>query len=298
MLAGTVAMLFTLPQGSNQELLLGVLGLVVTGSIALSSQSIIANGMAGLMLRVVSDYKPGDFIEVGEHEGRVSEMALLHTEIQTSQRNLTTLPNALLITQPVTVVRSSGTVVSATVSIGYDVSHHWLEPLFVAATAHADLEEGFIQIVDLGNYSVTYRVAGFLGEPSRLLRARSQLRMAILDTLHAADVEIMSPMYVSRRQASDELVVPDANGVPKPGPKRRTAEDRVFDKAELAGGIEAMKTLSAEIAIEIEDLEQLVDKAAESEERTALEQRLASEQRRLAAIDKRAERLREKRDEA
>ncbi len=161
------------------------------------------------MLRVVSDYRPGDFIEVGKHEGRVSEMTLLHTEIQTSERNLTTLPNALMITQPVTVVRSSGTVVSATVSIGYNVSHHWLEPLFVAATADAALEDGFMQVIDLGDYSVTYRVAGFLADPSRLLRARSQLRMAILDTLHAADVEIMSPMFVSGREASAQQAVPE-----------------------------------------------------------------------------------------
>jgi len=189
---------------------------MVTGSIALSSQSIIANGRAGLMLRVVSDYRPGDFIEVGKHEGRVSEMTLLHTEIQTSERNLTTLPNALMITQPVTVVRSSGTVVSATVSIGYNVSHHWLEPLFVAATADAALEDGFMQVVDLGDYSVTYRVAGFLADPWRLLRARSQLRMAILDTLHAADVEIMSPMFVSGREASAQQA----------GPERRLAGEK------------------------------------------------------------------------
>jgi hypothetical protein len=33
--------------------------------------------------------------------------------------------------------------------------------------------------------------------------------MAILDTLHAADVEIMSPMFVSGREASAQQAVPE-----------------------------------------------------------------------------------------
>ena len=192
-LLGLLVVIFVLPDGSDSDLAFSLFGLIVTGALAISSQSIIANAMAGLMLRSVSSFKPGDFIEVQGQMGRVTERGLFHTEIQTADRDLITLPNAIMVNQPVRVVRASGTIVSATASIGYDVSRHELEDLFVKAAESAELVEPFVQVVDLGDYSVNYRIAGFLEDPRSLLAARSRLRSAILDTLSEAEIEIMSP---------------------------------------------------------------------------------------------------------
>jgi small-conductance mechanosensitive channel len=205
---GLLVGIFLLPAGTNQELALGVTGLVVTGALAISSQSIIANGMAGLLLRSLKKFKPGDFIEVSDRVGRVTEVGLFHTEIQTNDRDLTTLPNSLMVNQPVKVVRASGTIVSANISIGYDVSRHSLKPLFMEAAERTELRDPFVQVVELGEYSVEYRVAGFLDTPERLLAARSTLRGAMLDTLHGAGVEIMSPIYVATRNRDTEISVP------------------------------------------------------------------------------------------
>ena len=240
-LIGLLAVVIVLPEGSNSDLAFSVVGLIVTGALAISSQSIIANAMAGLMLRSVSSFKPGDFIEVDENMGRVTERGLFHTEIQTADRDLVALPNSLMVNQPVRVVRASGTIVSATASLGYDVSRHTLEELFVSAAESAGLIDPFVQVIDLGDYSVNYRIAGFLEDPRTLLAARSRLRMKILDTLSEAEIEIMSPLYIARREASDEPLLPDQEG--KAAKRfRRTAEDRVFDKAESAQRLEESKT--------------------------------------------------------
>ncbi len=77
--------------------------------------------MAGLMLQAVRHIRPGVFLRVGDHFGRVSEQGILHTEIQAEERNLTTLPNLYLVSNPVTVVRSSGTIISASESLAYDI---------------------------------------------------------------------------------------------------------------------------------------------------------------------------------
>ena len=53
--------------------LLALLGLALTAVIALSSTTFVANAMAGLMLRSVKSFRPGDFIRVGEQSGRVTE---------------------------------------------------------------------------------------------------------------------------------------------------------------------------------------------------------------------------------
>ncbi|MBW2189945.1 MAG: mechanosensitive ion channel, partial [Deltaproteobacteria bacterium] len=86
-----VMVILQLPIGEAERgQLLSLLGLLVTAAIALSSTTLIGNAMAGLMLRSIRNFRPGDFIVVDGHRGRVSELGLLRTEIQTERRNLTT----------------------------------------------------------------------------------------------------------------------------------------------------------------------------------------------------------------
>ncbi len=286
---GFMTVIILLPDSTNQDLALGVFGLVVTGALAISSQSIIANGMSGMMIRYLDSFKPGDFIEVDKNLGRVTEIGLFHTEIQTSDRDLTTIPNALMMNLPVKVVRASGTIVSAHVSLGYDVSRHMLEELFVTAGTTAGLEDPFVQVVELGDYSVVYRIAGFLAEPSRLLAARSNLRGAILDTLSEAKVEIMSPMYVSKREVSEELLLPRRSDT-QAKKSRPSAENRVFDKAELASGIESQRRLAIEAQEAIAELKGSLASLS-GPEREDVEAKIAAHERRLSALDYRIEHL-------
>ena len=72
----------------------------------------VTAGKSRETLRAVRNFRMGDFIRVAEHFGRVSERGLFHTEIQTENRDLTTLPNLFLVTHPVTTIRTSGTIVS------------------------------------------------------------------------------------------------------------------------------------------------------------------------------------------
>jgi small-conductance mechanosensitive channel len=151
--------------------LLSLIGILLSAAIALSSTTFIGNIMAGIMLKVMKNARPGDFITVADLTGRITEMDLLHTEIQTEFRDLVTVPNLYMVTQPLQVVRSSGTIIQAEVSLGYDVAQTRATELLCNAAAHAGLEQGFVQVRELGDYSVTYRVAGLLEDVSRTSRA-------------------------------------------------------------------------------------------------------------------------------
>ena len=125
-LAGLISIILVLPiENDTRGQLLNFLGILLTAAIALSSTTIIGNAMAGVMLRAVRNFKAGDYLHVEGHFGRVSERGLFHTEIQTENRDLTTLPNLYLVSNPVTVTRASGpaagTVISVELSLGYDV---------------------------------------------------------------------------------------------------------------------------------------------------------------------------------
>lgn len=241
-LAGVLAVIFALPVSDNLKGdLLGLLGIVLSASIALASTTFIGNMMAGIMLRAIRNARPGDFITVGDVTGRVTEMGLLRTEVQTEDRDLVTLPNLVLVTQPVKVVRASGTIVSAEVSLGYDVDRVRVSDLLRAAAERAELKESFVHIRNLGDFAVTYRIAGLLEDVTSLITARSRLREAMLDTLHAGGVEIVSPAFMNQRVLDPaRSFVPRQVAVPDNG-SQVEAEEVAFDKADEAASIEQLK---------------------------------------------------------
>ncbi|MEM9418422.1 MAG: mechanosensitive ion channel family protein [Planctomycetota bacterium] len=220
---------------STREQLLQLVGLVTTAVVGLSSTTFVAHALAGFMLRSTKSFHVGDFIKIGDHFGRVTERGLIHTEIQTEDRDLTTLPNLHLITHPYTVVRASGTIVSAEVGLGYGVHHAVIEPLLLSAARQIDLGDPFVRVMALNDFSVTYRVSGLLKDPQQLLTTRSRLHSAVLDTLHGNEIEIMSPNFmVQRPQPNHEPEIPESVRKKDRITSKSTAEGVAFDKADAA----------------------------------------------------------------
>ena len=264
--------------------LFGLLGLLLSGVVAISATTFVGNALAGFMLRAVGNFRPGDFVRVGEHFGRVSDRGFLHTEIQTEDRDLTTLPNLFLVTNPVTVMRSSGTVVSAVVSLGYDVPHGRVEEILLRAVAAAELEDPFVHVVELGDSSVQYRAAGFLRDVKHLLSARSRLRGAMLDELHEAGVEIVSPTFMNQRRIEPgRRFIPQADEEVRRR-RERPPEEIIFDKAEKAESAERR-------VVEIEELGRLRAELARERDAATDATARATLEARLRWIDSSLERL-------
>ncbi len=283
---GVVVTILTTPIGDAAHgQLLGLLGLLVTGAIALSSTTFLGNALAGIMLRAIRSFGPGDYVRAGEHVGRISELGILHTEIQTEDRDLTTLPNLFLVTTPVTVLRPSGTVVSAHVSLGYDVARGQVEAELIKAAKLAGLTDPFVEVVELGDFSILYRAAGFLTEIKHIITTRSNLRKAILDTLHTAEIEIVSPTFINQKQLrmSERFVPPQSPQ--RPVPVEQPPEARIFDKADAA---EAKAKMKAELAAQrtlVDELETRIATSGFEAEKTELEHQLTKEQERLSALE-------------
>jgi small-conductance mechanosensitive channel len=197
--AGILLIIMTLPISDTlRGQLLSLIGILLSAAIAFSSTTMIGNAMAGLMLKAQKHFRAGDFVRVEEHFGRVSDRGLFYTEVQTEFRDLVTLPNMYLATHPVTVMHSPGTLVHASVSLGYDVSRTKVERLMIEAAEAAELKDGFVQILELGDFSVVYRVSGLLEDVKQLLSARSRLKAKVLDSLHEGGVEIVSPNFMNQ----------------------------------------------------------------------------------------------------
>ncbi len=275
--AGILGVIIALPINDTlRGQLLSLIGILLSAAIALSSTTFIGNVMAGIMLKVVKSARPGDFITVADLTGRITEMDLLHTEIQTEFRDLVTVPNLYLVTQPVQVVRASGTIIFAEVSLGYDIPHGRVREILCRAGEAAGLKDCFANVRELGDFSITYRIAGLLENVQSLITARSQLRTAVLDALHGEGIEIVSPNFMNTRALPEgQLFVPRVSADDAPQ-QETTAEDVAFDKADEAASIEEIRK-----AIEAADREM-----AELEE-----QGIAADKGRLAGIEARKLRL-------
>jgi small conductance mechanosensitive channel len=265
--------------------LLSLVGIIISAGIALSSSTILGNAMAGIMLKTVRNFHSGDFVMVDDFFGRVTERGLFHTEIQTPDRDLVTLPNMYLATTPVRVLRSSGTVVSATVSLGYDIPHTRIEEILLKAASDLGLKEPFVQILDLGDFSVNYRIAGLLEEAKKLLAYRSRLRSAILDALHAGGVEIVSPNFINLRDHDvQKSFIPAAVRIKKDLPQDAAPVDVVFDKAEVAASKSALTKEKSELAGQLKEARQGLKDAKDEREKELAERQVGQIERRLAKI--------------
>ena len=270
-LVGVLIIILVLPIGDTlRGQLLSLFGILLTASIALSATTFIGNIMAGLMLRAVGGFKPGDFVSVEDHFGRVTELGLFHVEIQTEFRDLTTIPNIYLVANPVKVLRSSGTIITCEVSLGYDIPREKIQELLVKAAEEAGLKDPFAHVINLGDFSVTYRIAGLLEDVKHILTARSKLREMMLDQLHRGGIEIVSPTFMNTRALEPEKIfIPKSERIAKAAPKKsfKLPEKLVFDKADSAESIQKLKDRYKENEKELADIkEQIKEKVYEEDD--------------------------------
>lgn len=281
-IVGMTMVILLLPVSeTTQGQLLSFLGIVISASVALSSGSLVGNAMGGITMRIgVSKMDVGDLIVVGEHTGRVTEIGVLHTEIQSPGRDLMWLPNQWLANQPVKVLQESGTLISELIPLRYEEPRQMIEGLLRAAAADAGLEEPhFAGVAELKDSCVQYQVGGMVADTKLLYSMRRRFRGAIMDRLQEAGIDIVSPRYVTLDTDSPDrlasLGVPGHDRIDTSKPGDETLPEEVgFDLAETA--VERARERQA-IRDELADLERLMRSVHDPAE----QRRLVKKQREL-----------------
>ena len=253
---GIISLILALPlEDEIRKDITNLIGYVISAVLALSSATFMGNALAGIMLRTINNSKPGDFIEVNEFFGRITERGLFHTEIQTENRDLTTIPNLYLATNPVKVTRTSGTLISGEVSLGYDVNRMKIEKALIKAGEKAGLTNSFVRITTLGDFSVVYKIYGLVEDIKTVLSARSRLNAAMLDVLHDQKIEIVSPNFMNQRQVGDAIFIPKKQRDQDKVVNTEAPENLIFDKAEEAETIEKKKESLESVEAKLKELQ-------------------------------------------
>ena len=211
--------------GSSTDAFKGLtvlLGLMVSVGVS----GLVGQAASGLILMYTRTLRPGDFVRVGEAEGTVSVMGMFTTRVDTGMGEELTLPNATILgsvtrnfSRP---AQREGIVLTASVSVGYDVPWRQVDAMLVAAAQRTPgvrtLPAPRAYQTALGDFYVAYRLVceSVATGPAARAEATSALHAAILDVFNEHGVQIMSPHYFG--DPATPKIVPAADWHKPPAP--------------------------------------------------------------------------------
>lgn len=241
-IVGLLIIILSLPiDGSLKGQILGLFGIIISAGIALSSTTILGNLIAGFMNNSMNRFRNGDLIKIDDFHGRVITKSIFHTEIQLEDSNFITIPNLYIANNPVKLIRKSNTVISTTVSLGYDISRVKIEEALKKAALETGLKDPYVYITSLGDFSVVFKIHGFLDDSSKYFSTSSLLNSKVMDFLHDANIEIVSPTFMNQRKADDIEFIPESTHPKTNAKSEKSPEELIFDEAIKSEKIETKK---------------------------------------------------------
>lgn len=199
--------------GAESEFFKGF-SLFVGALVTLGSTAAIGNLVSGVVLTYTRAFRVGDRVRIGDTIGDVMVKSLFVTRLRTIKNEEVTIPNGLVLGGQVVnytnAAKRSELVLTAEVGIGYDV--HWrnIEALLkeAAATTSGILPnpEPYIWPKRLGDFAVVYELHAYTDRADKMGGTYAALRRNMLDVLHHAGVEIMTPNVEEHRDASRSVV--------------------------------------------------------------------------------------------
>ncbi len=174
-------------------------GAVVLG---LALQNTLGNAIAGLALQADHPYKVGDWIQVGDHEGRVTQISWRSTLLRTRESTLVALPNSNIADGPIVNFSEPAppTRIAVDVGVSYTVPPNHVKAVIVAALAEVPLAMPSpppdVLLLEFGSSSITYRIRFFVQDMERASLAQDQIRTALWYAFHRHGIEIPYPIQV------------------------------------------------------------------------------------------------------
>lgn len=193
--------------------------------LTLGSAGIVTQMMSGLVLIYSRALKVGDFVSIGDVTGVVKESGVLSTKIINMRNEEVTIPNAVLIGNPIKNYTSAGgekgALVSTSVTIGYDTPWRQVHAMLIAAAEETgglrNIPKPFVMQKSLQDFYVEYELYAYVDRPLERIQILSELHSHIQDQFNTHGVQIMSPHFVL--QPKNNVVVDRNNWFAAPAEK-------------------------------------------------------------------------------
>ena len=190
--------------GLGQTLIL-MISMIIGFVVAMAATGSIGNVLSGLVLNAFRPYKIGDRVKIGDEIGDVVGTNLGFVQLETLNSEIIEIPNNTVIADKIINYSKSGAfAVNVDVGIGYYVPNELVKTLLIdAARDTKDIEDDprpNVLLMNMGDYSITYRLRGFTTNAKAMLRVRSNLMASVHTQFYKHGVEILSPWYLVKRE--------------------------------------------------------------------------------------------------
>jgi small-conductance mechanosensitive channel/CRP-like cAMP-binding protein len=173
---------------------------VITVSIGFALQETLGNFFAGLALRLSRPYAMGDFVQVGDIEGRVDKIDWRQTSVYTFTGDYMILPNSMLAKEPINNYSSPSTLHARDIRVGLHYKH---PPNLVIATMEEVLShvEAVLphpapefHLLDFADSSINYRIRFWINDYEGRFRIDTEVRVGLWYAFNRGDLEIPFPI--------------------------------------------------------------------------------------------------------
>jgi small-conductance mechanosensitive channel len=199
---------------------LSVLGGAIGVGLGFGLQKIAANYVSGFVILAERSLRIGDMVKVDGFEGRISDIRTRYTVIRALNGRESILPNEMLITQRVENSSLADPQVSlnTAVQVAYGTDVRALQASLVDAVSQVErvLKEPApnVQLMDFAADGMNLQISFWIEDPHNGQgNVRSEVNLAVLDTLKSLGVEIPYPQRVVRLLPSNDA------GLPREGPQ-------------------------------------------------------------------------------
>ena len=268
-----------------QGQLLASLGLLIGAAIALSSAKPLGNMLAGISFRAASHCGVGDHVEVGAYSGYIARMDLLGMEIRTVQHDTVNVSNLYLLANPLRVLNAADDLLRFDLSLAYDVPRKHAEMLLQQAAKAVNLQQAVVEIGELGDTDVTYRLCGRAHDINALTAVELDLKARVLDGLQAMGVARRAP--VQAPVAAAPTLVSEAAAVQAGEPKvEQVPAIDAADRKKRTGELNELKKEYTEMSQRLIEVEQELRQADQGEARKPLSLEKKKLEARLLRVEK------------
>ena len=170
--------------------------------VGFALQDTLGNAFAGLAIQSEKPFNIGDWVRVGEFEGRVAEVTWRATKLRTKSGNFIVLPNNVVGKEPITNYSEPAlpTRVEIEVGVSYLTPPNDVTGVMLEAIANARYAlrapEPVVLLHQFDASAITYRAQFWIDSFEHADVARSEVRKAIFYAFERHEIEIPWPIQV------------------------------------------------------------------------------------------------------
>ena len=171
--------------------------------VSIGASSVVGQAASGLILMYSRAFRAGEYVSIGDSEGKVLELGMFATRLATVSGEELIVPNSHILSHPtrnLSRMAVGGYAIDTSVTIGYDTPWRQVHALLKLAAERTEAirkrPEPYVIQTALSDFYVEYRLVARADAEAPRPRVLSELHASILDVFNEHGVQIMSPHYL------------------------------------------------------------------------------------------------------